>query len=364
MVERRPTPEELLECIQAEEREARRGRLKVFLGYASRVGKSFRMLDEGRRRRERGEDVVVAAVQANPSPEVQDLLDKLEIIPPLRQGGVDCTALDTPAILRRAPQVCLVDELAYDNPPGCRHPHRWQEVEELLDHGISVITAVNLHHIEEMQNRVGSITGKRPEATVPELFLRSADEIELVDVALDELIDRSDPGKALDLQQLAELRELALLLAADVVDQQLQKYLDEHGIRQQWGMHERILVSITPWSNARRMLESGRRNGDRFQGELLAVYVEQPKLSEQDYATISTFLNLARALKAEVHTLRAADHTRAIINFARQQRITQIFVGHSLQRRGWLGRLRRTPLDKLISAASDMDVRVFPHEGP
>jgi len=165
--DKRPSPEELLRRVQAEERRQRRGRLKVFLGYASRVGKSFRMLDEGRRRKERGEDVLVAAIQQPLTPDLEALLRKLECIPTFTEahGGRQYEVLDVAAIFRRHPQVCLVDELAHDNPPGSRNPKRWRDVEDILEQGIAVITAVNLQHIEEQQDAVERITGKRARQT-------------------------------------------------------------------------------------------------------------------------------------------------------------------------------------------------------
>ncbi len=176
----RPTPEQLLAQIELEERKARRGRLKVFLGYAGGVGKSFQMLDEGRRRRERGEDVVVCALQPEYPPEVQAILQKLEIIPTLKIGGAE--SIDVPAVIRRHPQVALIDGLAYDNPPGSPNPHRWQDVEQLLDAGISVVATVNLQYLERLQDEVERITGNRAATTIPAGFLdRTADEIVVVD---------------------------------------------------------------------------------------------------------------------------------------------------------------------------------------
>ena len=360
MVERKPTPDELLRRVQVEERRGRRGRLKVFLGYASRVGKSFRMLDEGRRRRMRGEDVVVAATQAAGSAEIAQLLASLEIVPPARtvSNGKTFDVLDIPAVFRRRPAVCLVDELAYDNPPGSRHPQRWQDVEELLENGISVIAAVNLQHIRERQDDVARITGKRASTSVPEAFLREADEIEIVDAALDTLAERG--AAPAEIRRLAELREMALLLAADVVDRQLLRYLEDHGIAQAWGAHERILVCLTPRSNARRMLESGLRNSRRFHGELLATYVRQPGADPRSQEAVENHLALAGRMGAATHVLEGPDPIQAILDFARVQRITQLFVGHSFAG-GWLARFRDTPLDRLIAGAAGMDVRIFPH---
>jgi two-component system sensor histidine kinase KdpD len=363
LVGSRPSPEDLLRRIQTEELRAGRGRLKVFLGYASRVGKSYRMLDEGRRRRMRGEDVVVAATQFQSAPEIEALLASSECIPMLqvRHDGRDYQVLDLPAIFRRHPQVCVIDELAYNNPPGSRNAARWQDVLEILANGISVTTAVNLQHIAEYQERVERITGKHREQTVPESFLRTADDIEVVDAALDSLRER---GVAPDeLRKISELRDFALLLAADVVDQQLRAYLDAHDIHPVWGAHECILVCLTPRSEARSMLESGRRNADRFHGRLLAVYVRQPHLAAKDHAVVDAHLKLAESMGAEVCRLEGTDFVRVLLDFARAQGVTQLFVGHTGEPRGWLARFRRGPLERLIDAAADMDVRIFPHGG-
>ncbi|MGD0364826.1 MAG: hypothetical protein ABSC93_28445 [Bryobacteraceae bacterium] len=361
-IDKRPSPEELLRRVQAEERRERRGRLKVFLGYASRVGKSFRMLDEGRRRKERGEDVVVAAIQFPLTPDLESLMATLEYIPALKEtyAGNEYEVLNVAAIFRRHPRVCLVDELAYDNPPGTRNPKRWQDVDNILDQGISVITAVNLQHIEEHQDAVERITGKRARQTVPEWFLRSADEIVLVDAAVDDMMKRAGTREPVDLRRLSELRELALLLAADVIDGQLENYLRSNGVELRWGSQERILVCVTPRSDAGAMLRSGRRNADRFHGNLLVCYVRQTGLAGKDRATMEANLALARELEADVQVLDGSDPIAAIMHFAREQKVTQIFVGHSAPDR-WKELWSSSPVDRLIRAATDIDVRIFPH---
>jgi two-component system sensor histidine kinase KdpD len=357
----RPDPEELLRRVQAGERRERRGRLKVFLGYAPRVGKSFRMFDEGRRRKQRGQDVVIGSLQGNPTPDLEAIIANFEVIPPVREryAGQTRDVINLAAIFRRHPRTCLIDGLAFDNPPGSRNPHRWQDVEELLDHGISVITAVNLQHIQEKQVAVEQITGKRAANSVPQGFLLEADEIEVVDAPTEALIGRAQDVSMPDPRQLAELREMALLLAADVVERQLQGYLDDHGISMRWGAQERILVCLTPRSNARAMLESGHRNALRFHGALLAAYVEHSRLNAADQQRLNLNLDLARDLGAEVHCLRNEDFVEAILDFAREQRITQVFLGHTGRERRWWE--PRNPLDRLIDAGEDFDIRLFPH---
>ncbi len=359
----RPSPERLLEQVEEQERKARRGRLKIFLGYASGVGKSFQMLDEGRRRRERNrEDVVVGAVQPHYPREVEQLLRKHEIIPPLKINGED--VIDVDAILRRHPEVVLIDGLAYNNPPASRNAKRWQDVKELLEGGISVITSVNLRHIEECQDEVECITGKRSRQTLPKSFLEEADDIVIVDAPADASLKRingepvSSDALLLEEQKLSRLREMALLIAAEVVDRQLESYLRVHGIEQVWGMQERVLVCITPRSDAARILESGRRNAERFHGELFAVYVRQSSLSKEDEAILERNLAQARELGAEIELLKG-DPVDTIIQFARDRGVTQIFVGHSLKK-GWWRRFWGNTVDRLIRSAEGIDVIVYP----
>src|SRR3984885_5076628 len=351
----RPDPEELLRQIQAQEAHEARGRLKVFLGYAPRVGKSLRMFDEGRRRKKRGQDVVVGMIQLKGVDDVAELIREFEVIPALRAG--DAKPLNVEAVLRRKPQVCLVDEMAKDNPPGSPHPHRWQDVEEIRAHGINVVGAINLQHICEQQDAVERITARRSVNAVPQSFVESADEVVIVDVPAEELTQHRGSGN-LKPAELSELRELALLLAAQVVEQQLQRYMESHGIVQSWGTQERILVCITPRSSARDMLASGARATSRFHAQLLAIYVKQRDLTREAEETVEENLEFARKLGAEVHVIEGEDPIGEIIRFAREQRITQVFIGHTQQAAWKLW--ARSPVDRLIKEAEGMDVRIFP----
>jgi len=338
-------PEALLRHAEAEERAKRRGQLKIFLGYASGVGKSFKLFDEGRRRRDRGEDVVVAAMQPDSDPQVLDIVRGLDVLPTQTIDGVPI--IDVPAVLNRRPVVCLVDGLAYDNPAASRHAKRYEDVDELLDAGISVLTSINLEYIDEQQEFVRQITGNAKAATVPQSFVTAADEIVVVDA----------PVAA---QRLSRLRERALLLAADVVDHQLEAYLELNGIRSTWGTQERILVCMTPRANAAIMLASGRRNAERFHGELFAVYVTQKNLTPEDRSALARNVMLARAQQAQVVILEGSDPILAILDYARAHGVTQLFVGHNL-RRTWRTQIAGSLLDRLIRDAEGMDVRVFPH---
>ena len=357
---RRKTADELLLEVQAEEAAEIHGRLKIFLGYASGVGKSFRMLDEARRRRERGQDVVVGAIQPEVPPDVDAILTKLEVIPlqPLDGGAV----MDTGAILRRHPGVCFIDGLAYNNPPGARNPTRWQDVRELLEACISVVASINIQYVEELREQVAAISGKQVTQTVPVSFIQSADEIVLVDAPAAEPIERSreaEADAAARARKLSRLRELALVLAADVVDHQLMDYLQRHGIQQQFGANERVLVCITPRTNITEMLDTAKAIADRFHGELIVTYVNQPEISPQDRAALDERIAIARAANARIEILDGEDIVTTILEFAKSRGITQLFIGHT-QRSGVWSRLVGSPVDRLIRLSESMDVRVFP----
>lgn len=352
----RPDPEKLLRRVQAEEEFRKRGRLKIFLGYASGVGKSFRMLDEGRRRRQRGEDVVVGAIQPYKSSGVQEILRNMEVIPLKVIGGVPM--IDSDAVLRRRPQVCLVDGLAYDNPPSSAHAKRWQDVEDLLAAGISVIGTVNLQFIEELRDRVEKITGKEVNDSIPLAFVKTADEIEVVDTPPEmctELVGGTEAGR-----RLTELREIALLQAAEVVEHQLEAYLERHGIEPVSGAVERILVCVSPRANAARMIESGQRNAERFRGELHVISVLEEGATPEEQKVLESNFTLARKLNAQTHRLESEDAIHAIMEFARQHGVTQIFIGHSTHESVW-HRVWGSFVDRLIRQAEGMDVRVFPN---
>jgi two-component system sensor histidine kinase KdpD len=358
----RPDPDELLRQVQAEARAAQRGELKIFLGYASGVGKSFTLFDEGRRRHARGQDVVIAATQPELPEDITEVIRGIEIVPTSTVDGVP--VIDVPAVLKRHPGVCLIDGLAYDNPPGSGHSKRYQDVQEIVEHGISVLTSINLEYVEEQQDFVRAVTGTAPADTVPQSFIASADEVVVVDAPPEAVLEERD-GEGLTLharlaQQLSQLRERALLLTADVVDRQLEAYLELHGIESSWGTQERILVCMTPRADATAMLASGRRNADRFHGELFAIYVNQPNLTPHDRVANERNIKVAHAERAQVDVLDGKDPVATILEYARERGITQLFVGHNL-RRDWSARFRGSPLDRLIEGAEGIDVRVFPH---
>ena len=267
-------------------------------------------------------------------------------MPTLDIDGVP--VMDVPAILRRHPQVCLVDGLAYDNPEGSRNAHRWQDVEELLAAGISVVGSVNLQYIDDQREAVERITGKKVTQTIPRAFLNTADEIVIVD---------TPPTEAS--ASLSSLREKALLLSADVIDAGLRRYLHAHGIEEAWGTHEHFLVYLTPGANTVRMLASARRNAARFHCDVLAVSVKQANLSHAEQKSLDGVLAEARAEGARIDLLEGEDPVETIVHYARAHGVTQIFVGQNMKR-NWRTRWFGSPVNRLIRAARGMDVRVFP----
>ena len=268
------------------------------------------------------------------------------MVPALDLEGVP--AIDVPAILRRHPQVCIVDGLAYDNPWG-RHPHRWQDVEELLMAGINVVASVNLQHIEDQREQAEKLTGRQVTETIPRDFLNTADEIVVVDAPTE--------GAA---PQLSELREMALVLSADVIDAGLRRYLQAHEIEPGWRTQERFLVCLTPRANADRMIASARQSAARFHCDVVAVAVRRPNISYGDEEDMEKNLARARAAGARVEVLEGDDPVEVIVQYARSHGVTQIFVGHSMKK-DWRTRLWGSPVSRLIRAADGMDVRVFPH---
>ena len=304
------------------------------------------MLDEGRRRRERGQDVVAGALQPKIPKEIEPMLSALEVIPTIDAGGVP--VMNVPAILERHPQVCLVDGLAYDNPTGSRNAYRWQDVEELLAAGITVVGSVNLQYIDDQREAVEQITGKKVNQTIPRAFLNMADEIVIVDTPP----NKDSPG-------LSALREKALLLSADVIDAGLRRYLNDHGIEAVWGTHEHVLVYLTPGADAARMLASARRAAARFHCDVQVVAVKQPELSSAEQKSLDEALAEARSTGARVDMLEGEDAVDTVAQYARAHGATQIFVGQETKR-SWKTRLWGSPVSRLMRAARGMDVRVFP----
>lgn len=369
----RPDPDELLARVERDTAKARRGRLKIFFGAAAGVGKTYAMLLAARERRAENIDIIVGLVETHGRKETAVLLDGLEILPPqlIEYRGTTLREFDLDAALKRKPSIILVDELAHTNAQGCRHPKRWQDIEELIDAGIDVYTALNVQHLESLNDDIGQISGIRVWETVPDTVFEEADEVELVDLPPDELLNRLKDGKVYLPQQAQEaikhffrkgnliaLRELALRQTANRVDAQMLDYREDNSIREIWQVNERILVCIGPNALAERLVRAGKRFANSLRAEWIVVYVETPELQRlpaEKRDGVLRILRLAEQLGAETATLSAPDMSAAIIKFSNERNITKIVMGKPT-RRGLKRLLLGSVVDVLISDAHNINL--------
>jgi two-component system, OmpR family, sensor histidine kinase KdpD len=375
----RPGPEQILARVKAEQERAQqtRGTLRVYLGAAPGVGKTFAMLNEGQRRRARGTDVVIGYVETYNRPLTVKAADGLQVVPrrSVSYRGTTLEEMDTDAVIARRPAVALVDELAHTNAPGSKHEKRWQDVEEILDAGIAVITTVNVQHLESLKDRVEQITGIRVQETVPDWVLDRANDVELIDIAPEALRARMRHGniyppdraqRALENffrpGNLAALRELALRRTAEEVDDQLDTYMHEHDLAG-WQVDDRLLVCIDHRPLSQTLIRRASLMGRRLKAPILAAYGRQHDLSEHDRAALAENLRLATELSIEVHELEGDDLAETIANFAVANRITQIIVGHS-QRSRWYELLHGSFVQGLLRRLPNLDVHVVAQPEP
>ena len=355
----------------------RGGRLRVLLGAAPGVGKTYAMLEEGRRLLDEGSDVVVAVVETHGRAATAAMAHGLDEIPRRVTGhrGVELTEMDVDAVLDRAPAVALVDELAHTNAPGSRNAKRWQDVEELLEAGIDVISTVNIQHIESLNDVVEQITGVPQRERIPDEFLRGADQVEVIDLAPQALRDRLAggliyPAERIDaalsnyfrLGNLTALRELALLWLADEVDQALKSYRSEHGIDSTWEARERVVVSLTGGAEGETLLRRGARIAARSGGgELLAVHVSsQDGLRTANPDALAYQRSLVEQLGGSFHQVVGEDIPTALVEFARSVNATQLVLGVS--RRSRLAGLLRPGIGAtVIREAGNIDVHIVSH---
>ncbi len=374
MEEHRPDPDALLAAIRREEARQQRGRLKLFFGMVAGVGKTYAMLQTAQERRAEGVDVVVGCVETHGRAETEALLVGLEQVPRRKVDyrGAVLTEMDLDAILARAPQLVLVDELAHTNAPGSRHLKRYQDVLELLDAGIDVYTTVNVQHFESRADAVRQITGVTVHEKVPDSLLDMADEIELIDLPPDELRKRLAEGKVYTpdrvevaannffrVGNLTALREMALRLTAEHVDHKLQDYMEAKRIAGPWKSGERLLVAVSPSPYAAEAIRWTRRMAYNLEAPWFAAFIETSAgLSAGQRETLAQNLELVRRLGGEVVTAAGEDVVEALLRLAQQRNATQIVVGRPQHRR-LLDSLRGGSLvDRLISAGGDIDIYV------
>jgi two-component system, OmpR family, sensor histidine kinase KdpD len=377
--DQRPSPEALLEAARREER--RTGRLKIFVGAAPGVGKTYEMLQQAQARKQDGYDLVVGVAETHGRKETQALLDGLEIIPRthIEYRGQWLEELDLDAMIARHPQIALVDELAHTNAPGTRHPKRYLDVEELLNSGIDVFTTVNIQHIESLNDIVAQITHVRVRETVPDSVFDRADAVELVDLTPDDLIERLKEGKVYVPKQaeralehffspanLTALRELALRRTAERVDEQLLTEMQARAIPGPWPAGERILVCISEDPRAAGLIRYAKRLADRLHGPWTALYVESRRslqLTEEERDRIADTLRLAEALGGEAVTIPSTDQRIAddVIGYAQTNNVTQIIIGKSTRTR-WFEILHGSVVHDLVRRSGNISVHVIAGE--
>ncbi len=355
-----------------------RGQLRIYLGNAAGVGKTFAMLGEGHRRADRGTDVVVGFVETHGRKQTAALLDGLEAVPRARIAyrGTTFEEMDLDAVLARMPQVALVDELAHTNVPGSRNAKRWQDVEELLEAGIDVVSTVNIQHLESLNDVVEKITGVPQRETLPDSVVRAAGQVELVDMTPEALRRRMAHGNIYPPEKidaaltnyfrtgnLTALRELALLWLADKVDEGLQRYRTEHHIRDTWEARERVVVALTGGPEGETLIRRAARIAARSAGgDLLAVHVTRSDgLTGADPAALAAQRRLTETLGGSYHQVVGDDIPDALLTFARAENATQLVLGAS--RRSWLTAMITGPGigARTIRGSGDIDVHIVTH---
>jgi len=372
----------------------RRGRLRVYLGAVAGAGKTYTMLNEGHRRESRGADVVVGYVETHDRPQTQAQIGDLEIVPrkKVTYRGVTLEEMDTEAVIARHPKVALIDELAHTNVPGSKHAKRYQDVEEILDAGINVITTLNIQHLESLNDLVASITGVRVRETLPDRILDQADEVELVDISPQALRQRMRHGNIYPPDRieaslnnffregnLTALREMALRRTAEKTEAQLQQYMTEHGINELWPASERVLVGFDARPHTRQVIRDAWRLAHGLHADLIAVtikpegylaftskligFIKFGKDAQKYRAAAQHRLEehavLAEDLGAEVIRTSSRDIASKLVEIARERQVTQLVLGQPA-RSYWEEMLRGSIINRVLRMSSDIDIHIVP----
>jgi two-component system sensor histidine kinase KdpD len=376
----RPSAEEMLDRVRQEAGGGARGRHRVYLGIAPGVGKTYTALEELHRRKERGTDVAIGFIETHGRPKTAELAAGLEVVPRKKivYKGVTVEEMDVDAVISRHPALALVDELAHTNAPGSRHEKRWQDVDDLLDAGITVISTVNIQHLESLADLVENITGVQVRERVPDRVLEGCDEVELIDMSPHALRQRMKHGNIYPPERaeraltqffregnLIALREMALRKVAQVCEQDLEHYMHQEGIDAAWSAGERVMVCIDDQPQAQNLMRRGWRMANRYKTELLAVFVETPRWASTPPETkraVEENLRFAEDLGAEQVRVRGADVAKALMQVAHEKNVGAIVIGHS--RHGRLHELLRGSIvQNLLRLAGDVDVHVVADRG-
>ena len=375
----------------------KRGRLRVYLASAAGAGKTYTMLNEGHRREGRGTDVVVGYVETHGRPQTQAQIGDLEIVPrkQVTYRGVTLEEMDTEAVIARHPQVALIDELAHTNVPGSKHAKRYQDVEEILDAGIDVVTTLNIQHLESLNDLVAGITVVRVRETLPDWILDQADEVELIDISPYALRQRMRHGNIYPPERvetalnnffregnLTALRELALRRTAEKTETQLQEFMTEHGINKLWLANERVLVGFDARPHTRQVIRDAWRLAHGLHADLIAVTIQPEgylaftskligklkyggdakRYREAAQRRLEAHALLAEDLGAEVIRTKSSDIAKALVQIAREHQVTQIVLGQPARSR-WEEIIRGSIINRVLRMSSDMDIHLVPRSG-
>lgn len=374
---RRSTPEEASKKLREEER----GHLKIYIGYAPGVGKTYAMLNDANSRLEKGEKIVIGYLESHQRKETENQIGKLETVPRKKvdYNGVVIEEMDTDTIIARKPNTVLIDELAHTNVPGCKNKKRYEDVEEILRQGINVVSTLNIQHLESLNDIVRQITGITVRETIPDKIIENAEEVVVIDIAPTALQNRlkgeyvyknENVARSLKnffrLGNLNALREIALRQTAEEVDEDLEEYRKEHGIKENWHVIERVMVCISPSPTSKKLIRRGARIAKRFKCEWIVVNINStrifaPKMTEKDAATLEGHFKLARQLGAEVVNLTAKSISRELAQFATERYITQIIIGHSTRTK-LQTLLRGSTVTRLLKLTKDIEVHVIPND--
>jgi two-component system sensor histidine kinase KdpD len=371
----RPDPNDILAHIQASEQQKARGKLKIFLGYAAGVGKTYAMLEAAHQRQAEGIDVIIGYVETHGRVETEAMLEGLELIPArtVEYRQVVLKEMDLDAILARCPQLVLVDELAHTNAPGSIHPKRYQDVQHLLSAGIDVYTTLNIQHLESVSDVVNQVTGTEVRERIPDSVIDASTEIELIDLPPDELLQRLRDGKVyippqarralqkfFRMGNLTALRELTMRRAAQRVDNQVRAYMQTRSIPGPWPVNERLLVCVSYSPFSERLVRAARRLADELGAEWQAVYIEtvgHNRLSPEEKDQLGRTLQLVEELGGKSFTLLGDTVAAGVLDYARRHNFTKLIVGRPLRSR-WTELLRRSVVDEILHQSGDIDLYV------
>jgi len=374
VIDARPTPESLL----ARQEQARRARLRIYIGAAPGVGKTYQILEDAHQLKKKGLDIVIGFIEPHGRAETEALIGDLERVPlnRIEYRGVTLEEMDVDAVIARRPQIAIVDELAHTNAPGSKNRKRYEDVVEIRDAGIAVITAVNVQHIESLNDAIARITGVRVREAIPDYFLRRADEVVNVDVSVDTLRTRLRQGKIYNVEKieqalanffrkgnLSALRELALRQVAEDQAAKAHDYREREGLEQA-AIPEKVMVCMASRGSAKKLLRTGSRIAGRLASDWYAVYVETPaeepgRIDPADHATLIENVRLAEELGATVVKLKARRVADSLIEFASREGVTHVVFGQSARSR-WDILLHGSVINRFLNEVRGATVQVVP----